>query len=74
MFDLPHTVPAAAEAAKAEGLDWRFATVGGDFFDMTGSRVRQLAEFDALFTASGLRRVDVTPAGAFAVIEVQPAT
>jgi len=138
VFDLPHIVPAAAEAAKAEGLDGRFTTVGGDFFDsvppadlyvlkyilhdwddancvrilsncrvqlaeggriavvehlvgepgepglaplmdmnmlgMTGGRERQLAEFDALFTASGLRRVDVTPAGAFAVIEAQPTT
>ena len=136
VFDLPHVVPAAAEAAKAEGLDGRFTTVGGDFFesvppadlyvlkyilhdwdddscvrilrncraqlaeggriavvdllvgeagqpglaplmdmnmlDMTGGRERQLTEFDALFTAAGLRRINVTPAGAFAVIEVQP--
>jgi len=135
VFDLPHIVPAAAEAAKAEGLDGRFTTVGGDFFDsvppadlyvlkyilhdwddadcvrilrncrahlveggriavvdhlvgdagqpglaplmdmnmldMTGGRERQLTEFDALFTAAGLRRVKVTPAGAFAVIEAQ---
>ena len=137
VFDLPHIVPAAAEAAKADGLDDRFTTVGGDFFesvpsadlyvlkyilhdwddahcvrilqncrtqlvnggriavidhlvgeagqpglaplmdmnmlDMTGGRERQLAEFDALFTAAGLRRVKVTPAGAFAVIETRPA-
>jgi hypothetical protein len=33
VFDLPHIVPAAAEAAKAEGLDGRFTTVGGDFFE-----------------------------------------
>ncbi|MEU3616368.1 methyltransferase [Streptomyces sp. NPDC006872] len=136
VFDLPHIVPAAAEAAKAEGLDGRFTTVGGDFFasvppadlyvlkyilhdwddancvrilencraqlvkggriavvdhlvgepgqpglaplmdmnmlDMTGGRERQIAEFDALFTAAGLHRVNVTPAGAFAVIETQP--
>lgn len=136
VFDLPHIVPAAAEAAQAEGLDGRFATIGGDFFesvppadlyvlkyilhdwedtdcvrilrncraqlanggriavvdhlvgepgqpglaplmdmnmlDMTGGRERQLTEFDALFTAAGLRRVNVTPAGAFAVIEAQP--
>jgi hypothetical protein len=136
VFDLPHIVPAAAEAAQAEGLDRRFTAVGGDFFesvpradlyvlkyilhdwedadcvrilrncraqltnggriavvdhlvgepgqpglaplmdmnmlDMTGGRERQLTEFDALFTAAGLRRVNVTPAGAFAVIEAQP--
>jgi hypothetical protein len=136
VFDLPHIVPAAAEAAEAEGLAGRFTTVGGNFFesvppadlyvlkyilhdwedadcvrilrncraqladggriavvdhlvgepgqpglaplmdmnmlDMTGGRERQLTEFDALFTAAGLRRVNVTPAGAFAVIEAQP--
>ncbi|WP_033285785.1 methyltransferase [Streptomyces sp. NRRL F-525] len=135
VFDLPHIAPAATEAAKAEGLDERFTTVGGDFFDsvppadlyvlkyilhdwddascvrilqncraqlakggriavvdhlvddagrpglaplmdmnmlaMTGGRERQLAEFDALFTAAGLHRVTVTPAGAFAVIEAR---
>jgi hypothetical protein len=135
VFDLPHIVPAAAEAAKAEGLEGRFTTVGGDFFesvppadlyvlkyilhdwddaecvrilrncrahlveggriavvdhlvgdtgqpglaplmdlnmlDMTGGRERQLTEFDALFTAAGLSRVKVTPAGAFAVIEAR---
>jgi hypothetical protein len=41
---------------------------------MTGGRERQLTEFDALFTAAGLTRVNVTPAGAFAVIEAQPTT
>jgi hypothetical protein len=139
VFDLPHIAPAAGEAAKADGLDERFTTVGGDFFDsvppadlyvlkyilhdwddascvrilqncraqlakggriavvdhvvdhvvddagrpglaplmdmnmlaMTGGRERQLAEFDALFTAAGLHRVTVTPAGAFAVIEAR---
>jgi hypothetical protein len=30
--------------------------------------------FDTLFTTVGLRRVKVTPAGAIAVIEAQPAT
>jgi hypothetical protein len=138
VFDLPHIVPAAAEAAKAEGLEGRFSTFGGDFFesvpaadlyvlkyilhdwddadcvhilqncraslvrggriavvdhlveeagrpglaplmdmnmlDMTGGRERQIAEFDALFTAAGLRRVRVGSAGAFAVIEAQPTT
>jgi hypothetical protein len=34
--------------------------------------VELLAEFDALFTAAGPHRVNVTPAGAFAVIEAQP--
>jgi hypothetical protein len=43
-----------------------------NMLDMTGGRERQLTEFDALFTAAGLRRVNVTPAGAFAVIEAQP--
>jgi hypothetical protein len=135
VFDLPHIAPAAGEAAKADGLDERFTTVGGDFFDsvppadlyvlkyilhdwddascvrilqncraqlakggriavvdhvvddagrpglaplmdmnmlaMTGGRERQIAEFDALFTAAGLHRVTVTPAGAFAVIEAR---
>ena len=33
VFDLPHIVPSAAEAARAEGLQDRFTTVGGDFFD-----------------------------------------
>jgi hypothetical protein len=138
VFDLPHIAPAAAEAAKAEGLDERFTAVGGDFFEsvppadlyllkyilhdwddascvrilqncraqlaeggritvidllvgevgqpglaplmdmnmlgMTGGRERQIAEFDALFTAAGLRRVNVTEAGPFAVIETQPTT
>jgi len=135
VFDLPHIVPAAAEAAKAEGLDERFTTVGGDFFesvpaadlhvlkyilhdwddascvrilqncraalmqggriavidflveetgepgfaalmdmnmlDMTGGKERQIAEFDSLFAAAGLRRVKVSSAGGFAVIEAQ---
>ena len=138
VLDLPHIVPAAAEAAKAEGLDERFTTVGGDFFEsvpaadlyvlkyilhdwddascmrilrncraalvpggriavvdllvgetgqpglaplmdmnmlaMTGGREREIAEFDSLFSAAGLRRVKVSSAGAFAVIEAQPAT
>ena len=138
VFDLPHIVPAAEEAAKAEGLEGRFSTVGGNFFesvpaadlyvlkyilhdwddagcvrilqtcraalveggrvvvidhlvgeigrpglgplmdmnmlDMTGGREREIAEFDALFAAAGLRRVKVSTAGAFAVIETQPAT
>jgi hypothetical protein len=137
VFDLPHVVPAAAEAAKADGLEGRFSTVSGDFFesvpaadlyvlkyilhdwdddscvrilsncraslvdggriavvdllvgeigqpglgplmdmnmlDMTGGRERQIAEFDSLFAAAGLRRVNVSSAGAFAVIEAQPA-
>jgi len=136
VFDLPHIVPAAEEAAKAEGLDGRFTAVGGDFFEsvpaadlyvlkyilhdwddascvrilrncreslvaggriavidllvgeigqpglaplmdmnmlgMTGGRERELSEFDALFAAAGLRRVKVSAAGAFAVIEAQP--
>ncbi|MEV0471263.1 methyltransferase [Streptomyces prunicolor] len=136
VFDLPHIAPAAAEAAKADGLDHRFTAVGGDFFAsvpsadlyvlkyilhdwddascvrilqncraqlakggriavvellvgevgrpglaplmdmnmlaMTGGRERHIAEFDALFTAAGLHRVNVTPAGAFAVIETRP--
>ena len=137
VFDLPNVVPTAAEAAKAEGLDGRFTTVSGDFFesvpaadlyvlkyilhdwddsscvrilqncraslvkggriavidlligeigqpglaplmdmnmlDMTGGRERQIAEFDSLFAAAGLRRVKVSSAGAFAVIEAEPA-
>jgi hypothetical protein len=36
---------------------------------MTGGRERDAAEFDALFTAAGLRRTKVTPAGAYVVIE-----
>ncbi|MFJ5223146.1 methyltransferase [Streptomyces sp. NPDC088400] len=136
VFDLPHVVPAAEEAAKAEGLEGRFTTVGGDFFesvpaadlyvlkyilhdwddancvrilqncreslaeggriavvdllveetgkpglaplmdmnmlDMTGGKEREIAEFDSLFAAAGLRRVNVSSAGAFAVIEAQP--
>ncbi len=38
---------------------------------MTGGRERQIAEFDALFAEAGLRRVKVTNAGAFAVIETR---
>jgi hypothetical protein len=38
---------------------------------MTGGRERELAEFDALFGAAGLRRVKVSSAGAFAVIETE---
>ncbi|GAA3831212.1 hypothetical protein GCM10022206_82090 [Streptomyces chiangmaiensis] len=33
VFDLPHIVPAAAEAAQADGLAERFTVVGGDFFE-----------------------------------------
>jgi hypothetical protein len=33
VFDLPHIVPDAAEAARAEGLDGRFTAVSGDFFE-----------------------------------------
>ena len=36
---------------------------------MTGGREREIGEFDALFSAAGLRRVNVSTAGAFAVIE-----
>jgi hypothetical protein len=136
VFDLAHVVPAAEEAAKAEGLEGRFTTASGDFFEsvpaadlyvlkyimhdwddascvrilqncreslveggriavvdllvgetgqpglaplmdmnmlgMTGGRERQIAEFDSLFTAAGLRRVTMNSAGAFAVIEAQP--
>jgi hypothetical protein len=43
----------------------------GHSWRRAGGRERQLAEFDALFTAAGLHRVTVTPAGAFAVIEAQ---
>ena len=135
VFDLPHIVPAAAEAAEAEGLSGRFTTIGGDFFasvpaadlyvlkyvlhdwddaacvrilrncraslakggrvvvvdllvgepgepglaplmdlnmlGMTGGRERQIAEFDSLFAAAGLRQVKVGSAGAFAVIETE---
>ncbi|MGW9031469.1 methyltransferase [Streptomyces sp. NPDC055722] len=137
VFDLPHIVPAAAEAAQADGLAERFTVVGGDFFeevpaadlyvlkyilhdwdddscvrvlkncrsslvdggriavvdhlvggigepglaplmdmnmlDMTGGREREMSELDALFAAAGLRRVKVSTAGAFAVIETVPA-
>jgi len=40
---------------------------------MTGGRERELAEFDALFGAAGLRRTEVSSAGAFAVIETESA-
>ncbi|MFJ7075616.1 methyltransferase [Streptomyces sp. NPDC098781] len=137
VLDLPHIVPAAAEAARADGMAERFTVVGGDFFEevppadlyvlkyilhdwdddscvrilkncasslleggrvvvvdhlvgavgepglaplmdmnmlgMTGGRERETAEFDALFAAAGLRRVKVSTAGAFAVIEAVPA-
>ena len=33
VFDLPHIVPAAAAAAMADGLEKRFITIGGNFFD-----------------------------------------
>ncbi|MFG2194484.1 methyltransferase [Streptomyces sp. NPDC048639] len=33
VFDLPHVVPDALAAAQADGLDARFTTVGGDFFE-----------------------------------------
>ena len=136
VFDLPHIVPSAAEAAEAEGLAERFTTIGGDFFasvpaadlyllkyvlhdwddaacvrilrncraslakggrivvvdllvgepgepglaplmdlnmlGMTGGRERQIAEFDSLFAAAGLRQVRVGSAGGFAVIETEP--
>jgi hypothetical protein len=39
---------------------------------MTGGREHHITEFDALFTAAGLHRVNMTPAGAFTVIETQP--
>ena len=137
VFDLPHIVSAAAEAAQADGLSGRFTTIGGNFFeevppadlyvlkyimhdwdddscvrilrncrsslveggrvvivdhlvgdigkpgiaplmdmnmlDMTGGREREMLEFDALFAEAGLRRVKVSSAGAFAVIEAVPA-
>jgi len=137
VFDLPHVIPAAAEAAEAEGVADRFTTLGGDFFEavppadlyvlkyilhdwdddgcvrilkncqaslvaggrivvvdhlvgesgqpglaplmdmnmlaMTGGREREIGEFDALFSAAGLRRVNVSSAGAFAVIETESA-
>ena len=138
VFDLPHIVPAAEEAAKADGLQERFTAIGGDFFesvpaadlyllkyilhdwddaacvrilrncrasltqggrvvvidllvgetgqpglapmmdlnmlDTTGGRERQIAEFDGLFAEAGLRRINATTAGAFAVIETQATT
>lgn len=138
VFDLPHIVPDAADAAQADGLAERFTAVGGDFFEdvpaadlyvmkyilhdwdddscvrilkncksslveggrvvvvdhlvgkigepglaplmdmnmlgMTSGRERDMSEFDALFAAAGLRRVKVSTAGAFAVIETVPAT
>jgi hypothetical protein len=43
-----------------------------NMLDMTGGREREIAEFDALFAAAGLRRVKLSSAGAFAVIETQP--
>jgi hypothetical protein len=43
-----------------------------NMLDMTRGRERQIAEFDSLFTAAGLRRVKVSFAGAFAVIETEP--
>jgi len=137
VFDLPHIVPAAEEAAEAESLANRFTAVGGNFFEsvpaadlyvlkyilhdwdddscvrilencraslaaggriavvdhlvgavgepglgpmmdmnmlvMTGGRERALGEFDALFSAAGLRRVKMSAAGAFAVIETESA-
>jgi len=33
VFDLPHIVPAAAAVAQADGLEKRFITIGGNFFD-----------------------------------------
>ena len=33
VFDLPHVVPDAAAAAREDGLQDRFTTVGGDFFE-----------------------------------------
>jgi hypothetical protein len=44
-----------------------------NMLDTTGGRERQIAEFDSLFAAAGLRRIKVSSAGAFAVIEAQPA-
>lgn len=40
---------------------------------MTGGKEREIGEFDALFAAAGLRRVKVSAAGDFAVIEAVPA-
>ncbi|MFJ7949564.1 methyltransferase [Streptomyces sp. NPDC096354] len=40
-----------------------------NMLDMTGGREREMSEFDGLFTAAGLRRVKVSTAGTFAVIE-----
>ncbi|MEV0052217.1 methyltransferase [Saccharopolyspora shandongensis] len=40
-----------------------------NMLSMTGGKERETAEFDALFSAAGLRRTKITPAGAFAVIE-----
>jgi hypothetical protein len=36
---------------------------------MTGGRERDLAEFDAIFDAAGLRRSNVSRAGAMTVVE-----
>jgi hypothetical protein len=133
VFDLPHIVPAAAAAARKDGLQERLTAVGGDFFEsvppadlyvlkyilhdwddesctrilrncraalpaggrlvvidylvgefgapglptmmdmnmlvMTGGKERDIAEFDALFASTGLRRTIVGQAGQFAVIE-----
>ncbi|MBF9066480.1 methyltransferase [Streptacidiphilus sp. NEAU-YB345] len=33
VFDLPHIIPTAADAAQADGLATRFTVVGGDFFE-----------------------------------------
>jgi hypothetical protein len=44
-----------------------------NMLDMTGGRERELGEFDALFIAAGLRRVKVSTAGAFAVLETESA-
>jgi hypothetical protein len=33
VFDLPHIIPGAVQAAKVDGLDERFTTVDGDFFE-----------------------------------------
>jgi hypothetical protein len=38
---------------------------------MTGGKEREIGEFDALFGTAGLRRVKVSSAGAFAVIETE---
>ena len=42
--------------------------------DMTGGREREIAEFDSLFAEAGLRRVNVSAAGTFAVIETVATT